>query len=816
MGRRSVLLAVAAAALLVVGRVGAEVFADYQWFLALDALDAWRLQAGHASTLRLLAFIVATTVVLANLWTVRRSVVSVVLPRRIGNLEIGEEVPPRYLSILALALAACVGLAFTIPARDWQALALARAGLPFGESDPYFQADLGIWLFWLPFERLLHRWLVALAAVSTILVALGYALTPSLRWRRDEFHLSSWVRRHLAVLGGALLVLLAWSFRLQAFDLLLHGSATGGGFGATDHEFGLPISTILAYTCFAAAVVIVWAGWSGQSRLAVSVLTLVLLLVPALRWGVPAIVGLSTPPADIAARERPYDAVRAGFTRRAFGIDRIRPMPDSLLVPSREALSAMPIWDPGILARAIGRQRRHGGLVSAPALSVAHGLPATVRVAAPTLPSDSTQREDAWSVMRVRAAGTDGRGGVSFIDASGRADLQDERLRPALVWEGAHGTVILQGPSDGVAGVPTRDHSVRLALAWSEQDPRIVTAPRATSLIVSRRDVRERVAALVPFFRQSAAITPIVLADSVVWVVDLYASSDAFPLARPLATRDGSTRYMAHAATALVAAHSGRITIVPVASPDPVLRAWMRLLPRTLAPVPAMPPAIAERLPPLLDAAEWQAEVFAAVGTRGEVGVRRHIPPLDGSDTLVTGRYQRLAWWPAAPGGASTIVLVTSDDTVSGLIVALGGASRAVYWHRVDADAVSWSTALESLRGAGLRDPGVFAGVARAAPMVGAGWALVQPFYRQSGDDAPAIATVAVRDPTGVRRGSDLAAALGVPTPTPPPIAPGADDVEVRVRVIYGALRAAMQRGDWVAFGEAMHALGALLDRPRR
>ncbi len=815
MGRRGFVLVVSAALLLLLGRVGAEIYAEFQWFAALDALDAWRLQRGHASTLRLLAFVAGTTLALANLWAVRRSVASVVLPRRIGNLEIGEELPPRYLSLGTLLLALCVGIAFTIPARDWQLLALARAGVPFGESDPYFQADLGIWVFWFPFERALHRWSVVLVATITVLVALGYALTPSLRWGRAEVHLSPWVRRHLSVLGGALLILLAWSYRLQAFDLLLTGTGASGVFGATDHQLGLPISTVLAYTCFAAAVVIVWAGWSGQPRLAVSVLTLVLLLVPALRWGVPAIVALSTPASDAAAQERPYDAVRAGFTRRAYGIDRLRPLPESLTIRSRDELIGMPVWDPDPLDRAIGRRHRHGGLIGAPGVATVGGSPALLRVAAPALASDSTQPEDQWSVLRVRAAESDARGGPIFVGAEDRADVVEQRLRPVLVWDGASGSQLVRGTPRAVAGIPLDRALVRVATAWSEQDPRLLSRHAPDTRLVSQRSVRARVATLVPFLRQGSVVSPLVMGDSLIWVLDLYAGSNAFPLARPLATREGPLRYVAHAATALVSAHSGRVIIVPVADPDPILRAWARLLPRTLAPAPALPTAIAERLPPLLDAAEWQAEAFAAVGTRGEAAVRRHIPPHDGADTVVGGRYQRAAWWPASPAGATTIPLVDSTDVVAGVIVAVGGPSRGVHWHRAAA-AAGWSETLDSLRSAGADGASAIAGAARVVPMLDGGWAVVQPFYRWPTDDAPTLATVVVRDAGGTRRGGDLATALGVPAPVAPTAAAAPSDLTDRARSLYAAMRAALQRGDWVGFGEAMNALGALLDRPRR
>jgi hypothetical protein len=40
-------------------------------------------------------------------------------------------------------------------------------------------------------------------------------------------------------------------------------------------------------------------------------------------------------------------------------------------------------------------------------------------------------------------------------------------------------------------------------------------------------------------------------------------------------------------------------------------------------------------------------------------------------------------------------------------------------------------------------------------------------------------------------------------------------DFRARVEAIYATIVAAMRRGDWAAFGEAMDALGATLAAPR-
>ena len=127
--RRWLLLAlVVVAALLVVGRTLAGVYSDYLWYDALGAAALWRTRLSAVLALRVGSGVAAGAFAFANLYAVRQSVVSLVFPRRLGNLEIGEEVPNRYLIGAALALSAVIGAALTISDVNWTTLVwLARA-----------------------------------------------------------------------------------------------------------------------------------------------------------------------------------------------------------------------------------------------------------------------------------------------------------------------------------------------------------------------------------------------------------------------------------------------------------------------------------------------------------------------------------------------------------------------------------------------------------------------------------------------------------------------------------------------------------------
>ena len=67
-----------------------------------------------------------------------------------------------------------------------------------------------------------------------------YALTPSLKWQRGSLYASTYVRRHFTVLVGVLLLMLAWSFRLDMYALLLDGSGADGAFSYVDYRVGIP------------------------------------------------------------------------------------------------------------------------------------------------------------------------------------------------------------------------------------------------------------------------------------------------------------------------------------------------------------------------------------------------------------------------------------------------------------------------------------------------------------------------------------------------------------------------------------------------
>jgi uncharacterized membrane protein (UPF0182 family) len=96
--------------------------------------------------------------------------------------------------------------------------------------------------------------------------------------------------------------------------------------------------------------------------------------------------------------------------------------------------------------------------------------------------------------------------------------------------------------------------------------------------------------------------------------------------------------------------------------------------------------------------------------------------------------------------------------------------------------------------------------------------AFVQSAYAWPPEGPPALVRVGVIDQDSVFAGRTLADAFGVAARIDPDAAEPITDESFRARAtrLYEAMRDALRRGDWTAFGDAYDALGALLGRPPR
>jgi uncharacterized membrane protein (UPF0182 family) len=316
--RRLLVGVVIAAAVLVGGRAASMLFADYTWYAALGASALWRERLGDLTLVYGIGSVVAVLFAFLNLSALGRSIGTLTMPRRLANVEFGEAVPRKYIDRIAFLLSIAIAAAVTPALPPWTTLALARLGVTFRESDPYFQHDLAFYTTWLPFEKAAYTWTMLLAVAVAVVVVILYSLTPGLRWERAGLRMSARVRRHLSVLAALLLLVTVWSYRLQSYDLLIRGSGEQGVFSYVDHQWLLPGLVILSVATAAAAITVLLSGWMGQLRTSFIAVTAIVIMSLTIQEIVPLLVRRFTPRETQMVQERPYIATRAAFTRQAY------------------------------------------------------------------------------------------------------------------------------------------------------------------------------------------------------------------------------------------------------------------------------------------------------------------------------------------------------------------------------------------------------------------------------------------------------------------------------------------------------------------
>jgi hypothetical protein len=804
--RRALALAGAALAVaLLAGRPLTGAYAEWAWFDALGMASVWRERLVALATLRAGLFAVAFVFTFVNLLAMRRSIVSLILPRRLANLVIGEAVPGRLLTLTAAALSVLIAAAVSLPQGDWVVFLRARWATPLGEIDPYLGRDIAFWTAWLPFERMLRDWAVLLAAAVGAAVMILYALTPSVHLQRGQLHVSTWVRRHFAIYSAFLLLLIAWGFRLDSFDLLIHGSGVREAFTAFDHRVLYPYFIALSICTAACGVLVAWTGWIGYQRAMLGSLLMVLVAGPLGRVGLPLLDRRAVTGRERSALERPYEHARTLYTRRAFGVDDILRgvRADSLRLP--EALIAQRVsgWDPAALALAAAAEPAVAPTPGAGAWRIAGGD--SLRALLTYGGDQSAAALSPLLVQEVDPADADERGGPWPSGASAYATLP-----PLAVGLDLTGVRLIPDTLGRVAAPAFGRGWRRLALAWGVRNLRLVLrdADSARTRLLMHRDVRDRVRTLLPFFTAGPTPQALVAHDSLWWSVELFNTSTDYPLTEPLMVAGKSRRFAVPAGLALVNAHSGRVQVLVTNRPDKMTRWWRDHLPALFVTGHGVDDDVLAALPAPVDRAVVQGSALARTGFRTDTLSARPLFQADDADVeLLPGAPTPFVSNATGHPLAWGVPAVDGLDRMRGVFVAVGGrAPRTALVEQPDS--VRWSTLLDRLQRVAdsarisrtRRHPR--RGRVQVIPTSG-GTLLVQSFYEWVPERAPSLAGIVALQGPQARTAVSLTAAFGASAHV------ANSDARLRLRIarVYAALQDALRRSDWNAFGRAMAEL---------
>ncbi|MBN1192897.1 MAG: UPF0182 family protein [Coriobacteriia bacterium] len=657
--RPTTLLAFVLIALFVMSGAIAGFYTDALWYQDLGQIGVfwrtlgWQWGSGVASALLLFAL------VYVNLRVARAMV-----PEKVLHAVDGSSAPLASLLdqfrdrvgritgvgifVISMLAAAVAGAAL---AESWQTLALALHGEQFGIADPQFGRDLGFYFFTLPALRLVKNWLTG-GLIFTLLVTgamhlLNGSIRPWDRWRGFDPH----TKAHLSVLGGLIVVVQAFGYWLDIFELNYspRGQVVGASF--TDIHAQIPAYTILiaiaVLSGLALMVNIKIRGWR-LPVIAVGVWVVAAVVVGGLYPS--AVQQFRVAPNEVEA-ESPFIERNIAATRVAFGLDDIdvrafsadESLVASDLAGNERTIQNVRLWDPAVVVQTYRQLQgirpyydfndvdidrylvdgaRRQVLVSARELDV-------TRLAdqAQTWVNQHLVYTHGYGLVVSPVNESSGQGYPRFIvkDIPPTSDTDLTLEQPALYFGEQTAGYVIAGTDlpefdypvgdsnaetsyNGSGGVEIGGAVGRAAFALRFSAPQILLSSyiKSDSRVLYRRTIAERIEALAPWLYMDSDPYPVIADGRTIWVADCYTVSDRYPYSE----RYGGISYIRNSVKVTIDAYNGSTTLYAFDPEDPLLAAWSRVFPGLLVDAGQMPAEISEHLRYPADLFSLQAEVY--------------------------------------------------------------------------------------------------------------------------------------------------------------------------------------------------------------
>jgi len=231
---------------------------------------------------------------------------------------------------------------------NWEEVLLYLNQGSFNLADPLFGRDVSFFIFTLPIWQALR----SLFFGMTVFTLLATGAVYGIGWR--GWNSRRPVLTHLSILGAFLLLLIAWQYRLDAYQLVYstRGAVTGAGF--TDVHAQLPVYNILALVTLVTAVLLIVTVYLRSAWRAIVAVLGIWVVVAVVAGNIyPALVQRFRVNPNELNLERPYIADNIEYTRIAFDLNDIqsinydasKPLTATDLRNEPETIRNVRLWD---------------------------------------------------------------------------------------------------------------------------------------------------------------------------------------------------------------------------------------------------------------------------------------------------------------------------------------------------------------------------------------------------------------------------------------------------------------------------------------
>lgn len=538
----------------------------------------------------------------------------------------------------------------------WEELLIYLYQRPFALVDPIFDRDASFFMFTLPIWQIARNWLLT----TTIITLLATALVSGVGWR--GWDVQRGVLIHLGVLGAVVLLLIAWQYRLNAYQLVYstRGAVFGGGY--TDIHAQLPAYNILTVVTLAAAVLLVVvtilrSGW----RAMLGVLA-VWFAVSFLAGSVyPGLVQRFQVDPNELNLERPYIEHNIEFTRVAFDLDTIESRDYDVtqqltaedLLSEPETVTNIRLWDYRPLLQTYNqvqalRQYYRFNDIDIDRYVINGELRQVMLGARELVPDQLDENAQTWvnrklvythgygvATSPVAQVTRDGLPEFLVKDLPPRGDI--EVTQPQIYFGELTDDYVIVNTSEPEFDYPRGDgnvttsfagntgirmsllHRLLFALRFADINMLLNSDIGAESQLLWHRDIRERLQELAPFLRYDSD-PYIVIDDSgkLFWMLDAYTASYRFPYSEPFTSSEQFAKlrpllganYVRNPVKVVINAYDGQIHFYLLDAEEPIAAAYAQIFPTLFTDGAEMPADLKAHIRYPNDYFSVQAEVY--------------------------------------------------------------------------------------------------------------------------------------------------------------------------------------------------------------
>ncbi len=571
--------------LLVIGWVVfTSIYTDWLWFSSVEKTQVFRVRVLTQLGLFAAFSLFMGAAILLNIWVAYRSRPAFSnLTAEQASLERYRMSVEPYRKLLAIGVAAMFGLMTGLSASaEWQTFQLWRNGQDFGSTDAQFGADIGFFVFSLPWLRFVVGYLFALTMLCLMAAFAVHYLYGGIRLQSSGRRFSRAAVVHISVLGAVAMLLKAAAYWLDRFELTVQSKQLVPGFTGlsyTDVNAVLPSRTILTFAALIVAALFIVSAIRGSFGLPLIGLALLLATSLVIGWAYPAFVQYFQVRPTELERESPFIDRNIQATLQAYDLQDVQRIEYAgnevasieAISEERGTIEATRLLDPAVVSptyRQLQQIRgfyafpdtldvdrydvdgKRGTIVAVRELDL-EGLPVGQR----NWTNDTTVFTHGFGLVAAYDNTAQSNGAPQFAESDippvGVLDITEPRIyfgekSPLYSIIGAPEGAPPQEfdfPDDtspngqrnntytGSGGAPVGSLFNKLVFATTFQDTNILLSDRVNpeSRILWDRDPQTRISKVAPWLSLDGDPYPVVVDGRIKWIVDGFTTSNQFP-----------------------------------------------------------------------------------------------------------------------------------------------------------------------------------------------------------------------------------------------------------------------------------------------